>query len=107
MAKTLAEREEFELSVQFFEPARACPSGSCIHHRSAALGGTILRSPRVMCCGFRPSEAPETLKGVKIRRNRANLGILIEDFLLCVVSQLGQCPDTVSYTHLRAHETRH
>src|SRR5450759_2756593 len=69
------------------------PSGSCIHHRSAALGGTILRSPRVMSGGFRPSEAPETLKGVKIRRNRANFGILIEDFLLCVVSQLGQSPD--------------
>ena len=35
------------------ETSKSLYRGSCIHHRSAALGGTILRSPRVTCGGFK------------------------------------------------------
>src|ERR1017187_1906847 len=34
------------------ETSKSLYRGSCIHHRSAALGGTIFRSPRVTSGGF-------------------------------------------------------
>src|ERR1039458_3012221 len=75
----VAEREGFELSVPFLKPARACTARELHPPSFRGLSRHYLTIATSHVWRFqRPSEAPEIRKVVKLRRNRVNLGILIE-----------------------------